>query len=156
MNFSSDELSTMVFRRVVRDDLGEFSLDSQMLSMLMELDGKRNLGVICQKIGIDLNASQTIINRLVELKLIETARADRRILDNSFFQYLKEQLILAIGPVAEIFIEDAVADLGYDLSNFPSDQAAELVDLLSREIQRDEKLAAFKRNMVNKIRETSV
>ncbi len=156
MNFSSDELSTMVFRRVVRDDLGEFSLDSQMLSMLMELDGKRNLGVICQNIGIDLNASQTIINRLVELKLIETARADRRILDNSFFQYLKEQLILAIGPVAEIFIEDAVADLGYDLSNFPSDQAAELVDLLSREIQRDEKLAAFKRNMVNKIRETSV
>ncbi|MBW2357715.1 MAG: hypothetical protein JRF21_03180, partial [Deltaproteobacteria bacterium] len=70
-----------------------------------------------------------------------------------FLDFLNAQLALSIGPIAEVIIEDTVDDLGHSLSKFPSHRAAELVDLLSREIQREEKRGIFKKNMVNKIRE---
>ena len=44
MDVSTGDIPTLVFRRAVRDDLAEFSFDGQMLSVLMELDGKKNLG----------------------------------------------------------------------------------------------------------------
>jgi len=39
MDISSGNILALVFRRVVREDIGEFSLDSNMLRVLMELDG---------------------------------------------------------------------------------------------------------------------
>jgi hypothetical protein len=39
MDFSSSEISSTVFKRIVRDDIGEFPLDHQMLAVFMELDG---------------------------------------------------------------------------------------------------------------------
>ena len=50
-------------------------------------------------------------------------------------------------------IEDEIQDLGFTVMQFPVQRVAELVDKLSREIRREEKKAAFKRNMINKIRE---
>ena len=66
---------------------------------------------------------------------------------------MKEQLSLAVGPIAEIIIEEEMADLGYDPLKFPSKRAAELVDLVSREIQREDKKNLFKQNMIKKIKE---
>jgi hypothetical protein len=66
---------------------------------------------------------------------------------------LKTQLSQAIGPIAEILLEDAVYDLGHDLDRFPASQVAELVDYLAREIQRQDKAIAFKQNILLKIRE---
>ena len=44
-------------------------------------------------------------------------------------------------------------DLGYAPERFPTHRAAELVDLLARQIRREEKMTLFKQNMVNMIRE---
>jgi hypothetical protein len=38
MDFSSSEISSTVFKRIVRDDIGEFPLDHQMLAVFMELE----------------------------------------------------------------------------------------------------------------------
>jgi len=40
-------------------------------------------------------------------------------------------------------IEEEIAELGYQLSNFPNAQVPELVDLLAREITRDEKVYLY-------------
>ena len=50
-------------------------------------------------------------------------------------------------------LEDAANDLGQSVARFPTRRAPELVESLSREIQREDKRAAFKQAMLRKIRE---
>ena len=153
MNISSDEMFVMVFKRVMRDNLEEFSLDSHMFKVLMELDGKRSLAAVTEKIGLNMGTMRRVISKLLELKLIEPIQSTISTLDKDFFDGLCTQLSLAVGPIAEILIEDAVIDLGYSLSQVPDYRAAELVDLLGQQIQREDKRIDFKHNMVKQIRE---
>jgi hypothetical protein len=153
MMISSDELLNMVFRRTPRNDTGEFSMDSRMLTLLMEIDGKTSLGEIARKRGLQLNNLQNALSRLLQLKLITPVQPAVSSLDQDFLNFLRLQLSQAVGPIAEILIEDAISDLGHSLSNFPANQVAELVDLLSREIQREDKAMIFKQNIVSKIRQ---
>ena len=153
MDISSGNILALVFRRVVREDIGEFSLDSNMLRVLMELDGKQSLSEIAKKINVDMSAIRKVMSKLLQLKLVEPVKVTVSMLDEDFFEYLQAQLSLALGPIAEVLIEDAQNDLGHQRTRFPSSRAAELVDFVAREIQREEKMAQFKHDMVNKIKE---
>ncbi len=153
MDVSSGDISAMVFGRVLGDDLGEYSLDGNMLRVLMELDGKKNLAMIAKKMGLNMGTMRGTVLKLLQLKLIESLEDAVSVVDKDFLDFLNNQLSLSIGPIAEVIIEDIVIELGYNLTKFPSHRAAELVDLLSREIKREEKRRIFKTNMVDKIRE---
>ncbi len=153
MDLSSGEISTLLFKRSLRDDLGDFTLDPIMLTVFMELDGKTNLGVIAKKAGLNMSSMRDVVSKLLRLKLIEKVENKARFLDNDFVDYLSAQFSIAVGPIARVLIEDEVHDLGFQLSKFPAPKVAELVDRLTRDIRREEKKAIFKRNMINKIRE---
>ena len=153
MDLSSAGISTMVFKRLLRDDLGDFSLDQKMLTVFMELDGQKNLGAVARKAGMNMSSMREVISKLMELKLIEKVEEKILYLDHDFIEYLSGQFSLAVGPIAQVLIEDEIRDLGFTVSQFPTQRVAELVDRLSREIRRDEKKSDFKRNMINKIRE---
>lgn len=153
MNMPSGEMAAMVYRRLQCDDLGEFAMDSSMLTVLMDLDGQRPLSQIAQSRGMKPQALQAIITRLLDLKLIAPVQATTVSLDADFIAFLKSQMSQAVGPIAEILLEDAVYDLGHDLNQFPAPQVAELVDYLAREIQRPDKAIAFKQKVLSKIRE---
>lgn len=143
----------MVFQRVTRNDSGEFSMDSRMLTLLMEIDGKRSLGEIALKKRLQIKELKATLSRLLQLKLIMPVQPAVSTIDQDFLNFLRLQLSQAVGPIAEILIEDAIADLGHNLSSFPTNQVAELVDLLSKEIQREDKAMIFKQNIVSKIRQ---
>jgi predicted transcriptional regulator len=153
MDFSSSELSAMIFKRIIRQDIGEFALDHQMLSVFMELDGKAPLGAVARKTGLNMSSMREIIAKLMQNGLVE--REDQKItmLDKDFFEYLVAQLSLAVGPIAQVLIEDEVEDLGYELSRFPGHRVAELIEKLAREIRREEKKDVFLKVMATKIRE---
>ncbi len=153
MDILSGDISLLVFRRVALSNMGDISLDSRMLEVLMELDGKKNLGSISKKTGMTTGNLRESVSKLLKFNLIEIVEGTGAFLDNDFMGYLNEQFALAIGPVAEVIIEDAVSDLGYKMSQIPSHKIAELIDLLSAEIQRDEKKEAFKLNMIRRIKE---
>jgi len=153
MDLSSGEISTLLFKRSLRDDLGDFSLDRMMLAVFMELDGQTNLGAVAKKAGLNMSSMREVISKLLQLNLIEKVEDKIRILDNDFIEYLFAQFSLAVGPIAQVLIEDEAYDLGFDMSRFPAKQVAELIDRLTREIRREEKKMLFKRNMINKIRE---
>ncbi len=153
MDLSSAGISTMVFKRLLRDDLGDFSLDQKMLTVFMELDGQKNLGAVARKAGLNMSSMREVISKLLQLKLIEKVEEKILFLDHDFIEYLFGQFSLAVGPIAQVLIEDEIQDLGFTLSQFPTQRVAELVDRLSREIRRNEKKAEFRRNMINKIRE---
>ena len=152
MVLSSGDISSMIYMRKVRDDLGDFSLDGQTLIVLMELDWKTTLGALAGKTGLTMGAIRDVIAYLLELGLID--RVEKRVVpvDKVFFRRMLDELALAIGPIASVLIEDEVQDLGYDVSSFPSYLVTELVDRLAAEIRREEKKAIFIKNMVNIIR----
>jgi hypothetical protein len=153
MDVSSGNILALVFKRVAREDIGEFSLDSNMLRVLMELDGNQNLGDVAKKTNVNMSEMRKAISKLLKLRLIKPVERAVSMLDGDFFDYLQAHLSLAVGPIAEVLIEDALSDLGHQRVQFPSHRAAELVDLLAREIQREEKMVQFKQDMVSKIRE---
>ena len=153
MDLSSGDISALVFKPVVRDDLGNFSLDGHMLSVLMVLDGKKTLGQIAQQASLNMATIREATSKLVELKLIEKIESTGNVLDQDFLTFLISEMSIAIGPLGEVIVEDGIEDLGFQKNLFPSHRAAELINLLAQEIQRDEKRTEFKQNMVKKIRE---
>ena len=152
MVFSSGDISSMIYKRKVRNDLGDFSLNGQTLLILMELDGKATLGHLARKTGLSMGAIRELVANLLNLGLIEKVEKKIIPVDNDFFRYLLDELALAIGPIASVLIEDEVEDLGYDVSHFPSDLVKTLVDRLAGDIRREEKKALFIKNMVDIIR----
>jgi len=152
MVLSSGDITSKIYRRKVRDDLGDFSLDGQTLLMLMELDGKATLGSLAAKTGLSMGSIRELISKLLKLGLIEKVEKEIIPVDSVFFRQLLDELALAIGPIASVLIEDGVQDLGHDVKTFPSYLVTELVDKLAGEIRREEKKAIFIQNMVNIIR----
>jgi hypothetical protein len=153
MDLSSGGIAGLVFKQAIRGDLGKLSLDGQMLSVLMCFDGKKTLGKVAQEVGLDLAAIRPIAARLIKYKLVERVEAAVNAVDQEFIAFLISQLSVAIGPLGGIVVEDGLEDLGYTKANFPTHRTAELVNLLSQEIQREEKRIQFKQAMLKKIKE---
>jgi len=151
LDIFSEDISPRIFQLVVKNEPGEVTLDKQMLLVIAELDGKKTVGTIAGNIGMELGKIKEIISRLLMENIIALVNEAIPILKDDFFIYLADQLSLATGPMAEVLIEDAVASLGYNLSNFPKHRVRDLVELLSRKIFREEKRVIFKQNLFKKI-----
>ena len=153
MALSPADIAALVFKRTNSDNLGEFSVDSKMLNLLMELDGQQNLGEIAQKTGMTISEIKVVVAKLLKQRLIVPVENKIKVLDKDFLSFLHSQLSQAVGPIAELLIEETISDLGHSISRFPANRAAELVELLANEIQREEKAIVFKQNIIHKIRE---
>lgn len=55
----------------------------------------------------------------------------------SFFYTLNSELAKAIGPLAPALVSEKISQLGKKESNFPKEMAAQLVELLSTEIDEE-------------------
>ncbi|MCP4371949.1 MAG: hypothetical protein GY797_28100 [Deltaproteobacteria bacterium] len=153
MNALSGNISSMIFERVVAGGMGDVTLDSSLLNVFIELDGKKNLGIIAQKTGLNMREIRDAISRLLKLKLVESSTGSILMADDDFLYFLNVQLSLAVGPIAEVIIEDEIVNMDHDILEFPASKAAELVEILSMTIKREEKKSAFKLSMVKKLKE---
>jgi hypothetical protein len=152
MVLSSGDITSKIYRRKVRDDIGDVSLNHQALLILMELDGKATLGALAGKTGLSMGSIRELISNLLTLGLVEKVEKQIIPVDSDFYRNLLEELALAVGPIASVLIEDEVHDLGHDVKTFPSYLVTELVDRLAGEIRREEKKTNFIKNMVSIIR----
>jgi hypothetical protein len=153
VEISSGDISEMVFKRVIQKDSGSISLDGDMLNVLVELNGKVSAGDVARKIGMSGETMWKVFTRLLNLGLIESVQGAVPLLSSDFFHYLHAELSMAVGPLAEILVEDAVEDMGMTPGAFPRHRAAELVDALARQIPREEKRIVFQHAMLKRIRE---
>ena len=96
MDFSSSEISFMIFERVVRDDIEQFPLNHQMLAVFMELDGKTPLNLVAQRVGLNMGTLREVIAKLMKNGLIAKMEKDVVTVDKEFFDYLMAHLRLAI------------------------------------------------------------
>lgn len=151
MDFSGN-IAAVVIKRVLSSDIGEVSLDSQMLNVLMHIDGNRNLGEVARIMKVEMHSLKETLQRLERLNLIEADADTVPTLDQAFFDFLASHLTIAMGPMAEILIEDEIRELGVDRNKIPAHLAAELVDILAREIPREEKKVRFQQTMLKKLK----
>lgn len=153
MDVSSQDISNLVFKSSIRGDIDEFSLNSRMLRLLMELDGKKNLASVARAVPMNMDTLRKVLAKLYRLKLIEPVRKQVPVLKKDFFDFLSIHLSMALGPIAEILIEDEISEFSDDPDKVPINQAAELVNLLARQIPRKEKRVSFQQAMLEKIKE---
>ena len=154
MDVFSGDFPALVFKESIKGDLGEFSLDSHMLKVLTALDGKKNLASVSRSLNMTMGKLKEVLTRLYGYQLIEKVENAVPMLGKEFFDFLTGQLSLAIGPIAEFLIEDEIRELGDDSTRIPLRRAAELVNLLARQIPREEKKVGFQQAMVKQIKET--
>ena len=152
MQASPAEMSHAVYKRSIPEELVEYRCTSHMLTVLAALDGSANLTVLAKQIGLPMKSVLSAASSLLELHLIQMADGVACYLDQDFMTYLKAELSTAVGPIAEILIEDGVRDLGHSLDAFPVYKAAELVELLARDIQKEDRRVDFQQKMVARIK----
>lgn len=138
MDILHGDISTMVFKTEIKSESSSVSLDINTLRVLTKLDGKQQLALIAQKLGMNMTTIRAAISRLIELKLVQTVEENIPMLDSNFFDFLTDWLSLTIGPIAQIMVADAVREIGHGAPQIPKSRGAELIELLARQISQKE------------------
>jgi hypothetical protein len=147
--------SDTYFRKVIRADNDELSLDADMIRLLIAVDESKSLYQIADEVDLDSTTLKKTLSKLLSQGLIEPVSKDIPVLDSSFLELLRINLSKAIGPMAEILIEEVSEEMGLNPSNIPINQAAELITHLSLEVPDEKNQMLFKKSMIailNKVR----
>jgi hypothetical protein len=147
--------SDTYYRKVIRADNDELSLDADMIRLLIAIDESKSLYQIADEVDLDSTTFKQTLSKLLSQGLIEPVPKDIPLLDSSFLESLRINLSKAIGPMAEILIEDVAEEMGLNPSKIPINQAAELITHLSLEVPDETNQIRFKKSMIailNKVR----
>ena len=147
--------SDIFYRKVIRKDNDKVLLDADMIRLLIVIDESKSLYQLAEEVNMGNAAFKEALSKLLDQGLIEPVKKDIPLLDNTFLEILKMNLSKAIGPMAEILIEDSMADMQLNPSAIPVNQAAEMIAQLSLEIPGEENQMSFKKSMLailNKIK----
>ena len=140
--------SDVYYRKVIRKDNDALSLDADMIRLLIAIDENKNLYQIAEEVDMGSMAFKKALSKLLNQGLIEPVQKDIPVLDQSFIETLRINLSRAIGPMAEILIEDIAEEMEVDPAAIPVSQAAELIAHLSLEIPDEENRMQFKKAML--------
>jgi hypothetical protein len=136
------------YRKIIRKDNDAVSLDADMIRLLIAIDENKNLYQIAEEVNVGTAEFKKALSKLLDQGLIESVQKDIPVLDQSFIETLRLNLSRAIGPMAEILIEDMAAEMEMDPSAIPINQAAELIAHLSLEVPDEENRMQFKKSML--------
>ena len=90
---------------------------------------------------------------LVELAMVQpSAPVQKARAGPQFFHALTTAVAGALGPLAEIIIDDAVEDLGFTRATFPREAVAALAERISSEIREPDKRVRFQQTMLQMLR----
>jgi len=147
--------SDAYYRKVIRKNNDAVSLDADMIRLLIAIDENKNLYQIAEEVDMGTATFKKALSKLLNQGLIEPVQKDIPVLDQSFVETLRINLSRAIGPMAEILIEDMAEEMEIDASAIPVNQAAELIAHLSLEVPDEDNQMQFKKSMLailNKIK----
>ncbi|MGD8523382.1 MAG: hypothetical protein PVF56_19700 [Desulfobacterales bacterium] len=149
MNISRASQGDLFFRKIIRKDSDEISLDADMIRLLIAIDENKSLHQIAEEVDMETTTLKKTLSKLLNQRLIEPVKKDVPYLDHLFLEALRINLSKVIGPMAEILIEDVVAEMDLKTSEIPVNQAAELINNLSLEIPNEKDRIEFKKSMLS-------
>lgn len=147
--------SDVYYRKVIRSDNEEVSLDADMIRLLIAIDESKSLYQFIDEVDMDNTTFRQTLSKLLEQGLIEPIQKDIPVLDETFLELFRINLSKAIGPIAEILVADLMQKMDLNPAEIPVNHAAELITQLSLEVPDRENRIQFKKSMLailNKIR----
>lgn len=149
MDIGRPDQQQLYYRKVIRRDHNQISLDADMIRLLIAIDENKSLYQIADEVDMRADTLKANLEKLLQQGLIEPVKKDLPVLDKIFLQALKINLSKVIGPMSEILIEEVVSEMELTGPGIPVDQAAELIATLSHEIPDEEKRIEFKKSMMD-------
>jgi predicted transcriptional regulator len=138
----------MYYRKVIRTDNDELSLDVDMIRLLIAIDESKSLYQIAEEVDMDNASIKNALSKLLKQGLIEPVQKGSPVLDKTFLEELRINLSKAIGPMAEILIADMAAELDLNPAAIRVNQAADLIARLALEVPDEENQMQFKKSMI--------
>lgn len=143
MDMSSDSFYGLFFKRTVRTDKTEITMNSDMIRVLTVISEDRDMAAVSNETGMAPNHLKEVVSKLLDLGLIEKIEKKTRYLDISFYNYMKKNLVQALGPIAEFVIEDVMDDMSLSMESIPVHRAADLVGRVGQQIPDPEARKKF-------------
>jgi len=133
----------------------ESSLSSAEWQVITQVDGKKSLQNIIDRLTIEKDQSLKIFFNLYEKQLIEIVEENQtqeEFAGEEFFLKLENVLVKIIGPVAVYVINDVLWELNETREKFLIDNIPLLTESLGREILDDKKRMNFQKEMLDLIK----
>ena len=156
MNQSWSGQPMVYYRKTLRKDTSKVSLDADMIRLLIAVDEHKSIDQIAREVDMETGVLKRAVAKLLQQGLIEPVKKDMPALDESFVSALKINLSKAIGPMAEILIEDLAGEMQINPSDIPTNQAAELINNLSLEIPDESRRIEFKKSMIQVLKKSGL
>jgi hypothetical protein len=142
----------MAFRLSSRTKAEDIVLKADEWNTLVRLDGVKTLSEISREFKLSEIETAKKLYRLLTAELIEVAenpvRSPKRVLGKAFFDIVERELIVVMGPIAPVVIQDHVADMDEKILAFPRERTAELVEGISLEISDEGRRVEFQKKML--------
>mgnify|MGYP002063437017 FL=1 len=149
MDIGRPEQPEIFYRKIHRTDHDQIALDAEMVRLLIAIDEKKSLSQIAAEVQMEPMALKKNLGKLIQLGLVEPIKKGLPVLDKIFLQALNINLSRAIGPMAELLIEEVASEMEITDPGIPVHQAAEMITTLSHEIPDPEKRIEFKKSMMD-------
>jgi len=134
------------------------TLDAADWELLARIDGETTAAELARELRADDFEMARTLSRMkltgyIEMAVIQAPVQQQRALAGpQFFQALTAAVAAALGPLAEIIIDDAVEDLGFTRATLPRDAVATLAERVSGEIRDTDKRVRFQQTMLQMLR----
>jgi hypothetical protein len=148
-----DKLSNLVFRRDISIENTRYTLDSQMIRVLAEMNGTRTLGQVAERLDTPMAELEAVLVRLYRQGLIVQVKTQSAVIAPRFIRTAETHLAHAIGPIAPKVIAECIRQLGHDRHTFPATRTKELVEQIASKIGVEQKKMVFLKAMAGEFNE---
>ncbi|MFN0146836.1 MAG: DUF4388 domain-containing protein [Dehalococcoidia bacterium] len=143
-----------------RDDI---TLSPAEWQLMTHVDGRTSVVELAQALNMEEYAFARLLHRLCEEGLVTFAadaaavaalvpQPSAPVVNQAFFTELTRATATAMGPMAPVVIDDALAALGESEQAFPKDKVSRLVELVANDIREDVRRAGFQQAMIKWLR----
>ena len=142
----------VTYKKTEIKDASDLNLNSADWMVLTQVNDHQSIKEIADVSSMNIPEVTGILENLFNLGLIELYSSEKKeesVLAPIFFENMEQMLTKIIGPVAPFVIDDVILETGDNKSKFPSEKAAELIELICDEIQDDQKKIQFQSEMLN-------
>jgi len=145
-------ISNLRFKKTDRASDREFTLDTNMLKLLMALDGQKTVQEVSRGLHLDPSTFKATFIKLVKLGLIEQVADLEACVAKTLIDSMRKTLIQLIGPLGEVLVDDTAEDMGWKVNRIPVAGLADFVTAVSKEIPGDKQSNEFKKLMLKEMR----
>lgn len=151
MPLDSTDLSQRYFKKAIRKNMEEITLDAEMIRLLMAIDESKNISQVARAAEMNLSQVRDALAKLLKLELVVPVKKDVTYLEQSFINFLKTKLSESVGPMGEILIEDILDEMGLQIDRIPVNAAPDFVRNIAREIPQEENRTLFEDVVLSRI-----